>query len=66
MAMLRVAASFWRLVIRYWRMGNLRAEGLAPGFLGVAFTSSVRGNALLISVENESMMIRLLFCGGKV
>jgi len=29
MAMLRVTASFWRLVIRYWRMGNLRAEGLA-------------------------------------
>lgn len=27
MAMLRVAASFWRLLIRYWRMGNLRAEG---------------------------------------
>jgi hypothetical protein len=32
MAMLRVAASFWRVVIRYWRIGNLRADGLGAAF----------------------------------
>jgi hypothetical protein len=32
MAMLRVAASFWRAVIRYWRIGNLRADGLGAAF----------------------------------
>jgi hypothetical protein len=36
-----------------------------PGFLGVALESTVLGKALLISVENESMMIRLVFRGGK-
>jgi hypothetical protein len=28
MGMLRISASFWRLVITYCRMGNFRAEGL--------------------------------------
>jgi hypothetical protein len=27
MAMLRVAASFWKALMRYWRTGNFRAEG---------------------------------------
>lgn len=28
MAILRVVASFWRALMRYWRRGNLREEGL--------------------------------------
>jgi hypothetical protein len=68
--------------MRYWRIGNLRLEGLGAtncernvgrlkayhlplGFLGVALESTVLGKALLVSVENESMMIRLAFSGGK-
>jgi len=42
----------------------LRAEGLgAPGFLGVPLASVDRGNALVISVEKESITIRLAFGG---
>lgn len=31
-----------------------------PEFLGVALESPLRGNAMLIKVENESMTIRLV------
>ena len=37
---------------------------LPAGFLGVPFASVDRGNALVISVENESITIRLVFGGG--
>ena len=64
--MLRVAASFWKELIKYWRIENLRDDGLgAPGFLGVAVASPCRGYALLINVEKESMTMRLVFGGGK-
>jgi hypothetical protein len=65
-ATLRVAASFWKEFIKYWRIGNFRDEGLgAPGRFGVAVESIFRGNALLINVENESIMMRLVLGGGK-
>lgn len=37
---------------------------LPPGFLGIAALSTVRGNAVVMSEENESMMIRLVFGAG--
>lgn len=44
----------------------MRDEGLgAPGFLGVAVELMFLGKALLISVEKESMTMRLVFGGGK-
>ena len=50
----------------YWSMGDLRDEGLGVrSFLGVAVVSNVRGNALLIKVENESMIMRLVLGRGK-
>jgi hypothetical protein len=64
-ATLRVPANFWKELIRYWRMGNLREEGLGAPAIGVAFESAFRGKALLIRVENESMMMRLVRGGGK-
>jgi hypothetical protein len=42
-----------------------RERDIPPGFLGLAPESTVLGNALLMSVENESMISRLVFCGGK-
>ena len=80
--MLRVAASFWKALSRYWRMGNLRADGLGtitvvrmqlqftswrnipPGFLGVDVVSAVRGKALLMRVEKESIIISPVLGGG--
>lgn len=48
-------------------MSNLRAEGFgAPGFLGVAFESAFLGNAQAMSVEKESIIMRLVFSGGLV
>ncbi len=46
-------------------MGVLASgHGLPPGFLGVAFASTERGKALVMRVENESIIIRLVFGGG--
>lgn len=41
-------------------------KDLPPGFLGVFGLSTVRGKAVLKSVENESITIKLVFCGGFV
>jgi hypothetical protein len=38
---------------------------LPPGFLKMEVESIVLGNALLMSVENESMIMRLVFWGRK-
>jgi hypothetical protein len=37
---------------------------IPPGFLGVEVESVVRGNELLISVEKESIIMRLAFGSG--
>lgn len=66
MAKLRVAASFWKALTRYWRMENLRGELLeASRFLRAVAESKFRGNALLIKVEKESIMMRLVPGSGK-
>ena len=44
----------------------MRDKGLgAPGFLGVAVELMFLGKALVISVEKESMTMRLVLGGGK-
>lgn len=66
-AILRVAASFERALMMYCRIGNLRAEALgAPGFRSVAVALVFFGKALEMRVEKESMIMRLVFCGGWV
>tara|TARA_R110002060_G_scaffold24178_1_gene32825 strand:+ start:413 stop:802 length:390 start_codon:yes stop_codon:yes gene_type:complete len=42
---------------------RIAGEFLPPGFLGVPLASVDRGNALVISVEKESITIRLAFGG---
>lgn len=49
--------NWWRGILNY---------NIPPGFFGVDVESTFRGNALSIKVENESIIIKLVFLGGKL
>jgi hypothetical protein len=51
-----------KVLAETWKISD--GSDLPLGFLGVAVTSTFLGNALLMSVEKESIIIRLVFGGG--
>ena len=55
----------WGLILLVQNGRNWKERGASPpAFLGVAVASVLRGKAVVISEENESMMIKLVFGAG--